>query len=650
MSKAAVDMQAKYYAANTSLIQMTESLKALESGETQAAAKADKLGSSLGGLNRTVSLETVINGIGRITGGLEQAAQKAVQLGKQIWDDLMDSARWADDSTTMAQMYGVDLDTFLRVQKLVENGMDTSVEAILKSQQKLRKGVGDGSKDVIEALQELGIAVSGGKFGETFIGQDSVDLFWEAGQAIMALGDEFQQESLAQKLFGKSWHELVPLFEMFKDRDAFTQGLQGLNVNSTESVENLAELNDRMAELKGNFDTLKREVEGSLAPALSSAAEVLSKLLGNVLEYLEKPEGQQALKDMETAVSGLFSDLSKIDPEQVVEGFKGVFDDIVGGLQWLTSHSGMVIGALETIIAGWAALKLSGGALQVLQLINGLRNFKGLPADLTGGGGGSSGGTGGGWTTGLMNGLTSLGGKAAGWITSVGLPQLALAYDYLMNGTPFGQTLNNGGSLGDAAGAQGKAFIGWLDQIGKNAGDWWNTTQGLYGNALDFWGNFWGNWGAQHSATNSRLFDPNRLQEEWNNLFGPSEVTVEPVPEEGSAEKISEEVGVVQIPAELVPYGEGWRLLRGAGGAGSGGRFGDLEFHANGLPYVPFDGYGAILHKGERVIPARAMSNTRNYNSNLYIENMTMNNGQDADGLAAKVSAAQRWENRGFGS
>ena len=72
--------------------------------------------------------------------------------------------------------------------------------------------------------------------------------------------------------------------------------------------------------------------------------------------------------------------------------------------------------------------------------------------------------------------------------------------------------------------------------------------------------------------------------------------------------------------------------------------------NANGLPYVPFDGYHAILHKGERVVPARAMSNTRNYNSNLYVENMVMNNGQDAEGLAAKLSAAQQWTNRGFGS
>ena len=80
--------------------------------------------------------------------------------------------------------------------------------------------------------------------------------------------------------------------------------------------------------------------------------------------------------------------------------------------------------------------------------------------------------------------------------------------------------------------------------------------------------------------------------------------------------------------------------------------FGGIDFfpHANGLPMVPFDGYPALLHKGEQVVPAREVAASRNYSSNLYVESMYMNNGQDAEGLATAMAAAQRRTMSGYGS
>ena len=71
---------------------------------------------------------------------------------------------------------------------------------------------------------------------------------------------------------------------------------------------------------------------------------------------------------------------------------------------------------------------------------------------------------------------------------------------------------------------------------------------------------------------------------------------------------------------------------------------------ANGIWSVPYDGYLAKLHKGERVVPAREVNSSRNFSSNLYIESMYMNNGQDAEALASRIAAANKRTMNGYGS
>jgi hypothetical protein len=109
-------------------------------------------------------------------------------------------------------------------------------------------------------------------------------------------------------------------------------------------------------------------------------------------------------------------------------------------------------------------------------------------------------------------------------------------------------------------------------------------------------------------------------------------VEIAPEVPEGAAADIASQIGTV--PVQVSPQVAGMTV----------------PGHANGLWSVPFDGYHAVLHKDERIVPAREVNSSRNYSSNMYIESMYMNNGQDADALAAKIAAEQRRTSSAHGS
>lgn len=672
-------METQLLNAQSALLDTQNEINNLGAESTDAAGKTDQLVNSLGGLNKKVSLEQVTSAISSITSGLERAASKAISLGESIWSAMMDKAKWADDAETMALMYGIDLETFLQMQKLVQNGLDTTVDAILGAQTKLKKNVGSGT--ALDELRELGLLITEiGKDGNyEIIPEDSVQLFWDAGKAIIALTDEYEKENKAQAIFGKSWKELVPLFEKYDTLEDYNAALKATNTNTEEEVSKLAELNDKVGELQGNFDTLETKVLAGLAPALTKGAEALSGLLEQLLAYLETPEGQQALADMEKAVSGLFDDLSNIDPAQVVEGFAGVFIGIVDGLKWLSENSGTVIGALEAIVIGWGALQLVGGALDVLKLVQGIQG-------LTSGGAAAGAAAGASWGSAFASAVA----KAAPW--------LVFLYELMKPA----ETQDN--SLVDANGnltAEGKAVQEqqqaeeerlasrtdrerWLDAMAEK----YNGTMAIsavnmeaYGHdpiyeaIQDYWDKYRTStataedWQALEGMMDSakweqfkqvakfmysfdratedlpyEAFGFNENFDEWLKENGDGvPIMIDPVVPEDAASLIATAIGIVKLPVELVATDANGNSLETYDVSPDG-------FNANGLWSVPFDGYHAVLHKGERVVPAREVGSSRNFSSNLYVESMYMNNGQDADGLAAAMAAAQRRTMSGYGS
>jgi len=650
--------------AQTAMLETKSSIDVLDQGQQAATQSAGALADSVNSIGKKISLDQVIGGINTITSTMEKAAGAAVDLGQKIWDNVMNAARWADDTSTMALMYGIDLDTFLRMQKLVSNGLDTSVDAMLKSRDKLAKNIGNGSDGFFQTMQELGLlSETIGKFGETsrvFATDDPTEMFWKAGQAIMAMGESFDKEAAAQQLFGKSWKELIPLFREFNSQEAYQKALGEVNVNTEEEVNNLATLNDKVAELQGNIETLTNKGWAALAPSLTAATDALNGLMTNVLKYLETPEGKAALEGLGESVSTLFAELGEIQPDEVVNNFTTLFDKLVGSMRWLADNKDSVVRAIEAIGAGWLGLKLTEGGLKILALINGLRGLTGAGAAAGAAGAAAAGASAGtSWETAFAAAVL----KVAPWLAfaftlatpSGGDAQWSDLYD--ANGNPTKAQQENEAKESripkDAVITVDTLEAGKIESSGKQAAvlDFADPMNGgRAGTALsemiekDIIQPAIEDVAAHPEASKKSLWELFKVA-----INGDSPVPVETEPEipENAAENIAKEIGPVTIPVSLAFTGGG-----GLGGMGGGGYtwiMDKFQFHANGIWSVPFDGYPAILHAGERVVPAREVS-SRSYNSNLYVEKMIMNSGADAQGLADAMASANRRRMRGYGS
>ena len=692
-------MQREMLLAESAMYDTQAAIDALNGSQEKAAGSADKLANNVNSIGKKMSLDQVISGINSITGGLEKAAGVAIRLGETIFDNIMTSAQWGDDIATQAMMAQMSVEDYQRVVNVAAKQGETSVNSLIKSWKRLKTNMAGDSKEVSDALDELGVSMYenvGGKYGNAGPLRDYMDVYWEIGEALLAMGEGADQERFAQTLLGRSWQESIPMFRM--GREEYEKALAAEDVVREESVNNLAALNDQMKDVNQRFDTLKNEVISQFAPTLTTVGETVSGLLSELNSYLKTPEGQEMLDRMGTAVSGLFEDLGKIDPEQVTEGFVTVFTTVTDGIQWLVEKKDDVIAAMKGIVIGWGALKLTGGALEIAKLFEGITS-------LTGGGAASAGAAAGAsWGAAFAAAVA----KAAPWLVG--------AYALLSpaeggNDSPFdnasGMMTNEGWRYFEEYAAGKIADAGW-DEIINLVGERYGGLSDILGNpaainamARALYGDhsFVGvNPSAQpelyRQRINNELFDtlegmgyepkieivpseevagvfkndgaieltvgdPTGRIKTPNGWKDP-EVPVDPVvlDPEAAAAAISAAIGTVTIgvvPAIGVPTGAT---------AGAGAESMNLEAayrqyiynrdrsngrgFANGLPYVPRDGI-YMLHKGETVNPAREVA-SRNYSSNLYVEKMIMNNGTDAQGLADKMAAEQRRTMSGFGS
>ena len=518
VSKTSVEfqkMQQQVYKASTDLMTMQAELQNVgESGE-DAQSGVSHMNQALQRIGTNVSFQSVTEGIEKITGTLEKAATAAWNLGKKIVQATLGGAAWADELQTEADVWQIPAEELYRMRETARI-IDTDAETILQARDKLKKGREESGKEFMGSLAYLHIDPNG---------MSDIDLFWKAGEAIAALGKEEDKVHYAQTLFGKSWRELIPLFSA--GREEYEKTFAAWDWIGDEQMTKLTTMDDKLQEFQSELQSVQLQFQAQMAEVLTPVMETLTGLLKEFNTYLQSEDGQQMLASLGEAISGLFEDITKIDPATVIGKITEAINGLKDGFKWIKNNKDTVVKAIEGIAAAFGLMKLTSLAANIGRIVSGLRSLfggkggtQGNPMDVTTAGrpGGSysnpvptkqSGGA----LVGASNWVTGVLSKAAAAITMYDPTGLTAMLPMAIGDmTSFGRTLRDGGSLGEALENSGKAIEASFNQAVKN---WTDYPKQLFDSLHNFngylsqqiWGNYDSSWMPETSPFAENLQD-----------------------------------------------------------------------------------------------------------------------------------------------
>lgn len=295
-SQAYQNMYRQMIQAKSGMLDTENAINGISGASEKAGENVNEMNDELQNVGKGVAWENITNGLGKVIDKLESGAKAAINFGKKIAQSAMDSTGWADEILTTATKYRTDADTIQRMRNVAEF-VDTDVDTILNAKSRLAK-----NKDSLADL--IGLNASGMSLDEAF---------WKAGEAIQAMTDEFEKEEAAQKVFGRGWHDLVPLFT--EGQEKYNNLMAEQNVLTNEQVERLGKADDAFKKVQQQVELMKNQFWADNA------------------------------------------------------------DKITGLLQWIVDNKDGVVTAVTAIGTAFGALKLGEMALNVAKLVDGFKSL-----------------------------------------------------------------------------------------------------------------------------------------------------------------------------------------------------------------------------------------------------------------------------------
>ena len=349
------------YNATDQLNKMQTELKDVETGADNAGKEAGEMNTELQNIGKNVAWSNVAEGLDSITRKLESGARAAVNFGKKVLSSAKDSTQWADELTSTVKMYadmGLTNDSLQRMQK-VEDFIDTPVDAILNAKARMQKAT--ATTGGVKAFEEI--------LGINLNGQNTEDLFWETGEAIIGMGEAFDKEAAAQQIFGRSWRELMPLFRL--GREEYQKMLDEQNVLTDDQVQSLAEADDALKKAEQQIADLKNQFWAENADKITGLMQWFVDNEDGVVTALKAIGGAFGLLKLGSVAANLMKIISGFKTLGVIQGGEAAAETGGGFFARAKSAVGVEgiagVGGLATIALAfkWAANQRNNNAAAV---------------------------------------------------------------------------------------------------------------------------------------------------------------------------------------------------------------------------------------------------------------------------------------------
>ena len=443
-SKSFQEMIRTLATAKGDIIDTETALQSVESASSDAGDGVSEMNAQLKRVGDGVSFQNVTEGLGKLTSSMEKGVKTAYKLGKRLAEAVLGAGSWADDLHTRAQYYGLSDEELQRMEKTA-NLIDTPVEAIISAQKKLKKGLGSKDKGVMGAFTAL--------FGEGY--DPNVkgweNAFWDAGQAIMKFADEEEKEVYAQKLFGRSWSELIPLFEA--GREEYEKTNKSWSVVSDDQIDALTKMDDEYQKLQQEWETMKISFLANFSEPIQEGMEKINELMNQLTEYLASDEGKELINNVVTSITS--------------------------GLEWIFTNGDTVIKIIEGLGVAFAGLKLAEFASNLTRIVAGFKQLLGLGG---GGNGGTpttpttGGGSGGGWVAGLWNKAKQAAANSTPALAATGM-LFPVVGDMWLNQTNSGRAVRDGGNVIEGLKQDFNEVIDGFNKNLETAGEDWANNE-----------------------------------------------------------------------------------------------------------------------------------------------------------------------------
>lgn len=357
------NMQSQLNKANTDLQNNKGKLD-----ESENSAKG--FGDQLDRIGKNIDFTATITAIGNIKDKIEGVLKAAARVAKGVWEMGTDAGKWADDLATAASKAGLDVETYQSWQ-YASMFIDTEVTKISSTITKLEKELGSENTEVAKAFNMLHVRTREAGGGV----RDATDVFWDVVDALHAIEDPTVRSIRAQEILGQSWKDLNPLIEEGSKayKDYAEEGLK-TSVISKENVEALGRMNDSQNKLNAAIQKAKFDSLSALAPTFETVSDALSTAVGALNDFLQSEEGQEALSDLNDALSGVIDsflgeDSGKGTFQSIVEGASGALNTLNDALKWVQDNGDLIKDIVLGLVAAWTGLTVTDSVLSLLQLL-----------------------------------------------------------------------------------------------------------------------------------------------------------------------------------------------------------------------------------------------------------------------------------------